>query len=105
MSAGKLKQKEIYITCQYCKSYTTLKKMDAGKFCDIINLAIMADDKICKEFKPSNEIFCDSNSYFLKIEVCLNRLSKGNKYCNKCNQAKIIKKLNMDNKNGTNNSL
>ena len=98
MSAGKLKQKEIYITCQYCKFYTTLKKMDAGKFCDVKNQSIMPDDKICESFKPSNEVYCEVNNYFLKFEVCLNRFNNGKKSCNKCNQVKIIKKLLMENK-------
>jgi len=94
MSSGKLKQKEINITCQYCNLYRTLKRVElTTKECKNVEYDVQADTKLCDKFIPSETIFCEKNSYLVDMKVCFNRISKNVKQCKKCNQAKIVLKI------------
>lgn len=61
------------MTCNLCLDYPTCK-----------------GEKICKDFKLAQTIYCNKRNYQLDVKACMNRKSKNYLGCKSCKKGKMI---------------
>lgn len=63
--------------CKYCEIFRTSPlfrgEKDIQRRCRIINKLVRIDSKACKHFIATSKFFCEKNSEWIDIKVCLNR--------------------------------
>jgi hypothetical protein len=91
--------KKLILTCKYCKYWHNSSKRSVdvyGKYntqtrkCKVKNDYVGEKDVACDKFVLAEFIFCDRDSNWMKVEVCINRVKT--KVCSKsCKHYKVIK--------------